>query len=540
MTRRLLILITSLCIAGCSEKITGTDTPAGKGEYEKSYISVTLKSDDASTRADGLEEGEAEERYVENAHFFLFKSDGSAFPVNPAENRNYITFDFSANGTEPGTDPNISDVKDKILVFNSYKGEYPAYIVAVLNWDERHIQAHYSLNNLYNTLADIRNDNDHFIMSTSAYADMQGQKVYANTWSLENIGKTEEEAMAHPVEIYVERISAKVQVEAKGDVAGKDAVYDTKQSVEGIPVYAKVVKWELYNDYHQSIILKHIYPETWGMADQIGFLWNDPNRFRSYWATSYSGSFPADNHFDWLNNGLEPGASAAYCGENTRQAEKDGEGNIISDPRTKVIVKAQLVNADGDAFEVVNWYGHDYIGELNVRKEVASLLASKIFYSEGGEYKSITETDIRMVNGSEAPAGSGIEAYEVFFQLDESAAAKDWYTYSNSEGYLPATDDETDAYLATVEPALLYRNGMTYYFTEIRHFGSTGSDSEFGVVRNHIYKVNISDISGFGTPVSDQETDVEVPERPKDVKSYVAAEVRILSWKVVKNDYSVN
>ena len=138
MTRRLLILITSLCIAGCSEKITGTDTPAGKGEYEKSYISVTLKSDDASTRADGLEEGEAEERYVVNAHFFFFKSDGSAFPVNPAENRNYITFDFSANGTEPGTDPNISDVKDKILVFNSYKGEYPAYIVAVLNWDESH------------------------------------------------------------------------------------------------------------------------------------------------------------------------------------------------------------------------------------------------------------------------------------------------------------------------------------------------------------------------------------------------------------------
>ena len=91
-----------------------------------------------------------------------------------------------------------------------------------------------------------------------------------------------------------------------------------------------------------------------------------------------------------------------------------------------------------------------------------------------------------------------------------------------------------------MEPALLYKNGMTYYFTEIRHFGSTGSDSEFGVVRNHIYKVNISDISGFGTPVSDQETDVEVPERPKDVKSYVAAEVRILSWKVVKNDYSVN
>ena len=46
-------------------------------------------------------------------------------------------------------------------------------------------------------------------------------------------------------------------------------------------------------------------------------------------------------------------------------------------------------------------------------------------------------------------------------------------------------------------------------------------------------------MSGLGTPVFDSDIDFNTPERPKDVNSYVAAEVRILSWKVVKNEYNI-
>ena len=505
-----------------------------KGELERSYISVTLKSDDAATRAaDGdFEYGDADERYVENVHFFLFKSDGSAFPVTASGNRNYLSFNLNSSGTQPGETgnpnegPNVSDVKDKILVFDNYKGEYPGYIVAVLNWDASNLQPSYTLNNLYNTLAGIRNAGNHFVMSTSVYADMQGQVIKANPLTIDNIGKTEAEANANPVEIHVERISAKVQVEAKGDVTGMDAIYDVEQSVGDVPVYAKVLNWDLYNEYHHSIVLKHIYPESWGLAGQIGFLWNDPNRFRSYWAGSYTGAFPADNSFDW-SGGLVPGA-VAYCGENTRQ-----------DSRTKVIVKAQLVKADGTPMEVANWYGHNYIGEQAMRTEVASLLASQMFYADGTEYKAIGETDLKVVPGNEAPDGVDVKAYEVFFQLSDAGLAKEWFTYSNAEGYISATDEAINEHLAQVQPAMVYKDGMTYYYTDIRHLGSAGSVSEYGVVRNHVYKVNISDISGFGTPVYDSDIDIETPERPMDMNSYVAAEVRILSWKVVKNDYSV-
>ena len=542
MKRYLFITLAALGLLGCTENMTNPDSPT-KGELERSYISVTLATDDATRADEEFEYGDADERYVENVHFFLFKGDGTPFPVSVSGGKNYLSFTINSNGTQPdetgeaNEGPNVSDVKDKILVFDNYKGEYPQYIVAVLNWDTRYIQPSYTLDNLYNTLAAIRNDNSHFVMSNAVYADMQGKVVRATPLTISNIGKTEAEALASPVEIYVERISAKVEVEANGDVADKEATYDVDATVGGVPVYAKVLRWELHNDYNHSIVLKHIYPEQWGMGSEIGFLWNDPNRFRSYWAASYTGLFPQDNQFDW-GNGLTP-SQVAYCGENSRQAVVDGQGKVTSDPRTKVIIKAQLVDGEGQPFEVAMWYGHSYVGEVALRTEVAQLLASELYYLEGGEHKGIGAEDLKLVAGDDVPEGVEAEAYEVIFQLSDAEQAKEWFTYSNAEGFVAATLEAVNGRLAAVEPALVYRDGMTYYYADIRHLGREGSASEYGVVRNHIYKVNIATITGLGTPVYDPDIDFETPERPSDVNSYVAAEVRILSWKVVKNEYNV-
>ena len=103
MKRYLFIITAALGLAGCAEKLTDPVSPSQKGELERSYISVTLKSDDASTRADGdeFEYGEADERYVDNVHFFLFKDDGSAFPVNAVGGKNYLSFDVNSGGTQP-------------------------------------------------------------------------------------------------------------------------------------------------------------------------------------------------------------------------------------------------------------------------------------------------------------------------------------------------------------------------------------------------------------------------------------------------------
>jgi hypothetical protein len=81
---------------------------------------------------------------------------------------------------------------------------------------------------------------------------------------------------------------------------------------------------------------------------------------------------------------------------------------------------------------------------------------------------------------------------------------------------------------------------MTYYWTDIKHLGAANKTGEFGVVRNHAYKVNITDIKGYGTPVYDGTTGFIVPDKPEDIKTYVAAEIRILSWRLVENDYPLN
>ena len=55
MKRYLFILLAALGLAGCTENMTDPSFPDSKGELERSYLSVTLVTDDASTRADGEE-----------------------------------------------------------------------------------------------------------------------------------------------------------------------------------------------------------------------------------------------------------------------------------------------------------------------------------------------------------------------------------------------------------------------------------------------------------------------------------------------------
>lgn len=544
MKKYLFFAVAAIGLAACAEKVPMSPTPGNKGELEMSYVAVTIASDDIATRAsDDFDYGSADERYVQSAHFFLFNSDGTAFTVND-EGNNYLSVSINAEGTQPGEPttedpsqgPNVSDIKDKVLVFDNYKGEYPTHIVAVLNWNQSGRKTSYSLSDLSNELSALYNADGRFVMTNSVYADANGNVINATPISIENIGKTADEAKANPVKIYVERVSAKVTLTAGGNVAGKDNTFDVQESVEGESVYVKVLAWDLHNDYQDSFLLKHIYPQTWGMADEIGFLWNDPYRFRSYWAASKDGAFP-ENTFNWEGISLLPSTGEAYCGENTNQVVRSGE-EVISDPRTKVVIKAQLVDAAGNPKEIAKWNGYEYAGNEGVRAEVTNLLD---FYTmNGATYQKIEVADMEFDGAANAPAGADVEPYEAFLKLSAVGAAKDWYKKNNQSGaYETVTDDEVNAALATITPALIYKDGMTYYQTTIKHLNTADVAAEYGIVRNHVYRVNITDVKGFGTPVFDPDVDVDVPEVPSDESSYIAAEVKILSWKVVKNDYSV-
>ena len=86
--------------------------------------------------------------------------------------------------------------------------------------------------------------------------------------------------------------------------------------------------------------------------------------------------------------------------------------------------------------------------------------------------------------------------------------------------------------------AKVWKNGYTYYYFDIRHLnGSETGDviGKYGVVRNHVYAANINSLAGLGTPVYNPGETI-YPEHPTDDDTYIAAEIRILSWRIVNQN----
>lgn len=582
MKKYLLIALAALGFAACADPQDDINNPALGGEVEESFIAINLMSADVETRAVtddpygdadkyGYEEGTVAERAIKTAYFFFFDENGNPFNVvgapatAPGGSVNHLSLTIS-EATTSGM-PNVSDIKEAVLVLNTYKGIYPKQIVAVLNWIPNSDKA-YSLQDLHNsvpittTIKDNEEDKTYYVMSNSVYMDDAGKVVDATPLTAANIKTDADAAKAAPVEIYVERTAAKVVLTAGGKVANTENIFDTQKDsnfVLGSPsadVYVKLHGWELYNDYAESYLLKTIDP-TWTAGD-LGLTWNDIPYYRSYWAESQS--VDPNDAFSWkYTNHTAKGfpteygykvASAAdyadgtytYCGENT--------GSY----RTKVILKGQLMQKNGenyDSLELARWYGNEYAGNEALRIAVANSLKYTLYYKpEPGveNYVSIAPEDLVCVEGTTVDA-EAYESYEVVFQLSDAGEDKTWYQYSSEKGYTifgnssVAGDNtaQTNAHLATVEPALLYANGQTYYFVDIQHLGAVGKPAEFGVVRNHVYQIDINKIEGYGSPVYIGTSDLEDPEYPEieDEASYVAARINVLSWKVVKQGVNV-
>ena len=537
MKKYLFIALAALGFAACAEK-DDHNLSVNNGETEQSYIAVTFTADDLGTRAPGdkYDEGTTDEREVKCAHFFFFDGNDQPFVIDRDENHNWLRVgvedmtdgEFGANNTGDGK-PNVSDVKT-VMAIKNYKGEYPSQIVAVLNLGNDGLSNTYTLDALCNELVNIKGEGDAFVMSNSVYAE-ESQKLEINATVLTpaNIGKTQDEAKQNAVTIHVERLAAKVVVKANGN--GNTVCPGTYEvgEVDGEKVYAEILSWDFYNEFKDSRLIKDI-DANW-TSGVLGFPWNDEAWYRSYWAETPERAFPADNMVSYndLKNNLE--VKPYYCGENTLTNEAD---------KTQVVLKAKFVKAGGSNLEVATWWAHSYLGENNLLTAVANSLANQIYYIDGSEYKSITAGDLKVVEANETNPNTDaeVEAYHVFFQLSAAGEAKDWYLYSAADGFQSKDDNKINVVLGGVEPALLYKSGRAYYYTDIKHLGAEKSTAEYGVVRNHSYVVNITKITGFGTPVYNPDTKF-VPETPEDFTTYVAADVRILSWRLVENDYNL-
>lgn len=496
--------VAALAAVACSENEEGSQSnPQAGMSADKGYIALNLKSSDDVTRAeDGkYEDGTADEQAVTSATFYFFDAAGNAFNINA--NGNYYYMSVADNG---GTSsPNIESMTDPVLVVEKYKGQFPAKVVAVVNYQGT---SSLSLNDLKNNLKTAgHTDGKNFIMSNSVYASAAGLEIDATELSIDNFQTSAADALDNPVTIYVERVNAKLNV-----TAGNQA-FDTGVKVGDSAVYAKVYGWTIIGNKTESYFIKSIDP-AWS-SSELGFVWNDSEFFRSYWASKCVAD-TEDGKFSY-NDLTNNDATVVYLGEQVGT-------------RATYVVAAQLQDVDGKAIEIAQWYGTNYVGEQALLTAVAPTLKNKLMHFDGVDtYTSIDDTQLKCVAGV-----SGAESYEVVFQLADGAETTNWFSFDGST----YTAVDANYVLAAVEPAKVWKSGMAYYYADVKHLGSEGSVGEYGVIRNHSYKVAINGVKGWGTPVYDPAVEV-VPVKPTDKETYISAEINVLSWRVVSREVTL-
>lgn len=534
--------------AACSNE-ENSAINSGQEEGQLSYVAVNIvNANPTGSRVEGgkYENGEGPENAITKARFYLFNASGNPYTVTTNEAPgavaaiNYV--DITTLEDQGKDEPNVESIKKGVLVFKGTTTELPTSIVAVLN-PPATLTGSKSLSDLQTAIADYSSTTS-FVMSNSVYAS-EGTEVVA-TDIVGKVAQSQPDAEANPVDIYVERVLAKVRVTFSN--ADKENQY--KVSEDGEPaVYAKILGWAVTRTADKSNLLKDIDPAWDDMT--LGFTWNDEPFHRSYWATTPATVTLEKKSQDEIINDQKPATPEGatnisvprYCQENTK-----------ADEHTEVVVVAQLVNEEGNPNPIYKYFGEEHDSE----EDILTLIANKynnVYYTRtegtslpgGGteyEYESFITPD--NIHFEATTPETGGEDYEAIAQLDDDALdgvtiyiENPDYTGSN-EKYIELADAEATINEELAKnPAQIAKEGYVYYYTPIKHLGTTtGSTGEYGVVRNHIYDVTITDIKGYGTPIFDPDKDIDTTH-PSNEEVYIAARINVLSWRVVSSDVTL-
>ena len=516
-------MLASTAFVACTNDESPVNNEQAVGGKAENYLAVNIvMPGDVTNRAADepvFDEGTDDERTINGAVFLFFDGDnnGCATPYYVSGN-NLSWSDAEGIG---------QDQKATVLVIENNKKQLPAYVVAILNpvGGENHgyTQAT-SLANLKTSVDAYKTQG--FVMSNSVYVGGNGKEVCATPITLDNIFSTAEEAIAAPVTIPVERVVAKVSVTGleKASAAWSTTEKYANNSEMGLKLV--VTGWEVLQNT-KSKLIKEI-----NTAWDLDWNWNAPALQRSYWAADYA---VENGRTEYLVNEMTD-LGAKYVEETVSQTPNlTWESETNTNPW--LLVRGKFVDANNKEVELVEWRGQKYTldGYLKLiigNSKVAQYHTKTVAADGTITYNSIPESALIMQDQANDWQSQAV--------LTDEAKAVQYYTLT----YLPNGDiEETEVATSEVEAAInqfglvqYWNGGNTYYFTPIKHETvgqGENAQNYYAVVRNHMYNITISSIEGFGTPVADPNQAIDKPEKPTDDKTYLAADVVVLKWKVV-------
>lgn len=580
-----------LSLTACSTN----DDPNGGGNVENGeshYLAVNIvPTADNGTRGPGdqmggdpndaiYEEGYKNENAVTSARFYFFDNDGNPMSVKATGSTNFM--DWTPEDTGNKDMPNVEKILKAVLIIKTPDGDnqpFPTQMFTVLNPQSDVLgNASLSLSELLaktdNHVEAATTKKDNFVMTTSVYAASEGtadtEKVTTAITSA-NFRSTEAAALANPITVYVERTVAKLRVrfdKATGvelleggsyKVALKNAGGENIL-VNGKQVYAVFSGFNVTATTNKSYLSKHINSAWSANLFDSSEPWNWSPYFRSFWAVNcdkagqeydtYLGIYnPTDKK--GAQFGIKKGdvdTNAIYLEEN---AANDFATGMQREFPTKAILAATLVDEDNNPIELTQWIGQQFVGQdalktamLEYLQNTKNSLYSSTTADGKTTYSEMTAADFEfktsMNAGVAQPGEENKGRYYVYLQLSAAGEAKTWHKSNAEENNPVVSKEDVNKYLRDVlDHAKIWTAGQTYYYFNIRHLTPKTQPETtpgyYGVVRNHIYDVNIDMITGLGTPVYDPNEKI-YPEKPQDEETFVAAQINILSWRLVPSN----
>ena len=311
---------------------------------------------------------------------------------------------------------------------------------------------------------------------------------------------------------------------------GKSGDYD---------VYAVIEGWGLASENGKAEVEKQV-KKSW--TDGIlGFNpWTTSDYHRCFWESSVAfdagsgGNQPVNPTFNQLNAKMQ---DVLYTLPNTPNSTvTDLKNNNL----TKFAVAATLRYKDAAGnwqnAEICRYNGVSILGIDNLKRQVALTYSQYYTSTDATNYTQLSKDDIDFKD----PDGT-MQQYRVTPTLaNDPTGTKKYYPKTNTGTTPTFTEVPKAKVLAAIEAdkAEIRRDGRAYYYVPIKHLGGTGELAEYGIVRNHFYKITLTGIKGFGTPVYDPDK-VVVPAVPTYENTYLAARVQVLQWRVVNQDASL-
>lgn len=577
-------------LMACSNDIPGVDDNNVDATGQTAYMRVNISSAPDATRAtedEGFVYGTADEHAVHDAQFFFFDENGkfvTKATVWTGGNEN-------SNSNE-GRDQNVEYFGNNVIVLKNLTQTPVRYMLTVLNLPDFEplstIEA--TATSLYNWQNTIDGNNYH-VMTTATYLDEGNDRHHNNKYPYatyiqngdyqvqpKDVSFSADDLGTDVVDIYVERLAAKVEVRVSDSFTSDDQLaivtlndgtklFPIRATVSGYNngtlegdqtddtgaevVYVRFTGWGLNAVLPKSALFKQIDSDWINNPPFTG--WNDATHFRSYWTkTPYYGNDPTEYlsyfTFDELQSKLgykgegnvRYESDINYCNGNTNTLEAIYQGqNLVPSKVTHAIIGARICDKEGNPLDLIRATSGEMYTKQSYINYVYNLANPLIYYdNEDGQTRSqVSPDDLEF-----ELRRNGGNVIRIFLTKvkDES---KTYYDVNGDPIDSPV--DRIQGFLTQVQSSLqpeVYTGGAMYYVVPIEHMAAInpGPDDKpyntlgyYGVVRNFWYAITLNSLSRFGHGVFDPGNEKLIPDAPETDNYLLGAKINILSWKVL-------